>query len=107
MALQGVPIQIEIDVEHFQKQQLVLVRRDTSEKSILPWMGIQQIVLDTLESIQRDMFNKYVSTVWGLYHCDGMFSTGKQIKAKTKWPQFCGRYKSYSCLQIILLLFVR
>ena len=55
---QGIPIRIEIGPRDLGNNQLVVVRRDTSEKTSISIDAVTKTVVDLLETIQVDMFNK-------------------------------------------------
>ena len=54
----GVPIRIELGPKDVEKDQVVLVRRDTAEKIVLPQTGLLDKVLSTLEQIQQNLFER-------------------------------------------------
>jgi len=54
----GVPIRIEIGPRELENNQVVLVRRDTGEKTLLPQEGLLDKIKELLEQIQSDLFNK-------------------------------------------------
>jgi len=56
--LKGVPLRIEIGARDIQNQQMVLIRRDTGEKSTIPWAGAAESIQNMLDTIQKAMFNK-------------------------------------------------
>jgi prolyl-tRNA synthetase len=56
--LKGVPIRIEIGPRDIEKGQAVMVRRDTGEKSFVPFDKIEETVSRTLDDIQVSLFNK-------------------------------------------------
>lgn len=53
--LRGVPVRIEIGPKDIEKNQVVLVRRDTGEKEFVPRSGLADRLRDLLETIQEDM----------------------------------------------------
>merc|ERR1711992_165301 len=55
--LKGVPLRIEIGARDIQNQQMVLIRRDTGEKSTIPWAGAAESIQNMLDTIQNAMFN--------------------------------------------------
>ncbi len=55
---QGVPIRIEFGPKDLEKNQVVLVRRDTSEKSAVSPDGLLERIEQLLEQIQADMFQR-------------------------------------------------
>lgn len=54
----GVPIRIELGPKDVESNQVVLVRRDTGEKTAVPQDGLLERVENLLETIQHDMFQK-------------------------------------------------
>ncbi len=54
----GIPIRIELGPKDVENNQVVLVRRDTNEKMIVPQDGLFERVAALLETIQQDMFNR-------------------------------------------------
>ncbi|KYK37821.1 MAG: proline--tRNA ligase [Theionarchaea archaeon DG-70] len=56
--VKGVPVRIEIGPRDIEKNQVVLVRRDTGEKFSVPIENVQKTVKETLDTIQQDLFNK-------------------------------------------------
>ena len=54
--LRGIPIRIEIGPRDVEQGQVVVVRRDTSEKAPMPIEGLEQKLRELLETIQHDMF---------------------------------------------------
>lgn len=56
--LQGVPLRIELGPRDVKKNQLVLVRRDTSDKQTVPFADVVSRVRDMLETIQTSMYDR-------------------------------------------------
>jgi len=56
--LRGVPLRVEIGPKDIEKQHVLLARRDTRDKSPAPIDGIADTVVQTLEAIQRNMFDR-------------------------------------------------
>jgi len=54
----GVPLRIEIGPREVEKKQLVLVRRDTGEKSITPQEGLKERIEASLEEVQKDLYSR-------------------------------------------------
>ncbi len=54
----GVPIRIEIGPRELENNQVVLVRRDTSEKTLVSQDGLLDRIKGLLEQIQSDLYNK-------------------------------------------------
>ena len=56
--VKGVPIRIELGPRDLENQQAVVVRRDTGEKLFVPRPEIKQKVAETLEAMQKDLFER-------------------------------------------------
>jgi prolyl-tRNA synthetase len=56
--LRGVPLRLEIGPKDLERQQVVLVRRDTREKLPTPVEGLTGRVQDLLETIQQALFDR-------------------------------------------------
>lgn len=56
--LKGVPVRIELGPKDLEKQEVVLVRRDTSEKHSAKIANVKDKVKDLLETMHKDMFEK-------------------------------------------------
>jgi len=56
--LRGVPLRIEIGPRDVQKNQVVLVRRDTREKEFVPISELKNKVLKVLDDIQKNLFER-------------------------------------------------
>lgn len=56
--LKGIPLRIEIGPKDLEKNQVVIVRRDTGEKIFTPEKEIKSKVKETLEQMQKDMLKK-------------------------------------------------
>ncbi len=54
----GIPIRMEIGPKDIEKNQVVLVRRDTGEKSFVSQDGLHRTVRDMLLTIQGDLYKK-------------------------------------------------
>lgn len=55
---QGVPIRVEIGPRDIEKEQAVLVRRDTKKKTIVPIKQAPQMVMELLDDMQKSLFEK-------------------------------------------------
>jgi prolyl-tRNA synthetase len=53
--MRGVPLRLEIGPKDIEKEQVVLVRRDTREKAFVPLAGLAAAVKDRLETLQADL----------------------------------------------------
>ncbi len=58
--MRGVPLRLEIGPKDIEKQQVMLVRRDTREKRPTPMDQLDQVVGTLLEEIQAGMFQRAV-----------------------------------------------
>jgi len=56
--LEGIPLRIEIGPRDLEKNQIVLARRDTSEKQDIKIKNIEKSIKETLETMQKEMFDK-------------------------------------------------
>ena len=56
--MRGVPLRLEIGPKDLEKDQCVLVRRDTREKSFVPLAGLAARAGEILEAMQRDLLER-------------------------------------------------
>ena len=56
--IQGIPTRIEIGPKDIEKNQAVIVRRDTREKIIAPLDDIASVLSQVLEDMQKDMYDR-------------------------------------------------
>ncbi len=56
--LKGVPVRLAIGNRDMENGTIELARRDTREKTSMPFEGIEDVIVDTLEDIQRNIFQK-------------------------------------------------
>jgi prolyl-tRNA synthetase len=56
--MRGVPLRLEIGPKDIEKDQCVLVRRDTHEKAFVPQAGLEADVRARLDAIQRDLLER-------------------------------------------------
>ncbi|MBI2185120.1 MAG: proline--tRNA ligase [Thaumarchaeota archaeon] len=61
--LKGVPLRIEVGPRDLEKDQFMLVRRDTGERKTVPNQGLEESVKSILESIQKALFDKASATL--------------------------------------------
>src|SRR5690625_6469372 len=59
--MKGYPVRIEIGPKDIEKEQVVLVRRDTSEKEFVALQDLNERLPVLLEEIQKNMFEKAVA----------------------------------------------
>jgi prolyl-tRNA synthetase len=58
--MRGVPLRMEIGPKDLEKQQVVLARRDTREKSFVPMEGLGAAVEEMLQTIQQALYDRAV-----------------------------------------------
>jgi prolyl-tRNA synthetase len=56
--MRGVPIRLELGPKDIEKDQCVLVRRDTREKAFVPLAGLHTRVPELLETLQKDLLER-------------------------------------------------
>ncbi len=56
--LKGIPVRLEVGPRDLANKQVVLVRRDTREKQMVPLAGVNEAITELLETIQTDLFAK-------------------------------------------------
>jgi len=56
--LLGVPVRVEVGPKDKEKNQVVLVRRDTGEKAFIPLNEVKTRIRNLLDTIQKDLFNR-------------------------------------------------
>jgi len=56
--LKGVPVRMEVGPKDVQKEQVVLVRRDTRAKDFVPMAELAERVPDLLDTVQRDLYER-------------------------------------------------
>jgi prolyl-tRNA synthetase len=59
--MKGIPIRLEVGPKDIEHEQVVLVRRDSGEKIIVPMGELEIKIPALLEEIQSDLFNKALS----------------------------------------------
>lgn len=103
--LKGVPVRLAIGNRDMENGTIELARRDTREKTSMPFEGIEDVIVDTLEDIQRNIFQKALDfrtantfevNSWDEFtakiedggflsaHWDGSSETEEKIKELTK-----------------------
>ncbi|WP_349409698.1 proline--tRNA ligase [Pseudalkalibacillus sp. SCS-8] len=58
--MKGIPVRLEVGPKDIEKEQVVLVRRDTGEKQFVPMAELDQTLSQLLEDIHQNLFNKAV-----------------------------------------------
>ncbi|MFM1821360.1 MAG: Proline--tRNA ligase [Bacteroidota bacterium] len=56
--LKGVPVRLAIGNRDMENGTIELARRDTREKTSMPFEGIEEVIVDTLEDIQKSIYQK-------------------------------------------------
>ena len=104
--LKGIPVRLAIGPRDLQNNSVELVRRDTLEKKVVPVEGIDTLITDLLDEIQRNMYQKALQfrdqntipvNTWEEFkeviaskggfvsaHWDGTPETEEKIKDETK-----------------------
>ncbi|MEY4308838.1 MAG: Proline--tRNA ligase [Bacteroidota bacterium] len=103
--LKGVPVRLAIGNRDMENGTIELARRDTREKTSMPFEGIEDVIVDTLEDIQRNIYQKALDfrtantfevNSWDEFtakiedggflsaHWDGSSETEEKIKELTK-----------------------
>lgn len=103
--LKGVPIRLAIGNRDMENGTIELARRDTREKTSMPFEGIEDVIVDTLEDIQKSIYQKALDfrtantfevNSWDEFtakiedggflsaHWDGSSETEEKIKELTK-----------------------
>ena len=53
--MRGVPLRLELGPKDIEKNQCVIVRRDTREKQFISLDDVEQSIIKILEAMQKDM----------------------------------------------------
>lgn len=56
--MKGVPVRVEIGPKDIEKNQCVVVRRDTREKAFVPLDGLSEYIEELLVTIHKDMYDR-------------------------------------------------
>ncbi len=56
--LKGIPLRIEVGPKDIEKQQVVVVRRDTGKKEFVPEKGLSKRLAEIIQEMHADMFSK-------------------------------------------------
>ncbi len=91
--LKGIPLRIELGPKDLEKNQAVLVRRDTGEKEFVKIAELNKKVKQSLDKIQKNLFTKAKNFLnKNIVDVDNWNDFLKAIKAK-KIPKafFCGK----------------
>ena len=77
--LKGVPLRIEIGPRDVSRQQVTMVRRDTSERSVVPEADVINETKKLLDAIQSSLFEKASDTLKTAIHDARTYDELKQI----------------------------
>lgn len=72
--MKGIPVRIEMGPRDIEKDQVVLVRRDTGEKEFVPLNELKERLPNVLEEVQQNLYNK------ALAHRDSKTSTATTME---------------------------
>lgn len=56
--MKGVPVRLEIGPKDIENSQVVIVRRDDHEKSVLPMEGLTAAIKDTLNAVHKGLYER-------------------------------------------------
>ena len=56
--MKGVPLRLELGPRDLEAEQVVVVRRDSGVKELLPWTGLPQRLPQLLEQLQEDLYRR-------------------------------------------------
>jgi len=87
--LKGVPLRVEIGPKDLEKKQIVLVRRDTSEKKTVSQGSSVDKIIKELNSISDNMFNKAKKLLNDNIHRVKTVEEAKNLKGIVEFP-WCG-----------------
>ncbi len=87
--LKGVPIRMEIGPRDVEKNQVVIVRRDTSEKIFIEEKNIIEKVDETLKDISKDLYKKAEEILNKNIHRIKTLEKAKDLKGIIELP-WCG-----------------
>lgn len=82
--LKGVPIRLEIGPKDIEKNQVVLVRRDSFEKVTVPIDGVVQVINDMLSDIHKGIYQKALKMREDFTHVAHNFDEFKEILDEKK-----------------------
>lgn len=72
--MKGIPVRIEMGPKDIEKDQVVLVRRDTGEKEFVPMSELENRLTGLLEEVQQNLYDK------ALAHRDNTTTTAKTME---------------------------
>jgi len=95
--MRGVPLRLEIGPKDIEKEQAVLVRRDTREKAFLPLAGLAQAVKEKLDAIQADLLARARKFVADNTTRVGSYDQFKQVMADRRGFLVAGWCEDAAC----------
>ncbi|MBI2874119.1 MAG: hypothetical protein HYY09_03455, partial [Firmicutes bacterium] len=79
--MRGVPVRLEIGPRDVEKNQVVLARRDTGEKSFVPRTDLAAEVRSLLDSVQEGIYRRAAARMVEMTAFSGNFEDFKEIMA--------------------------
>ncbi len=81
--MKGIPLRIELGPKDLEKQQVVLVRRDSGEKLEVSFKDVEKVVKKTLDDVQKSLFENSKKLLLGsLDEADSLDILKEKIKEK-------------------------
>lgn len=93
--LKGAPIRLEIGPKDVAQKQVVVVRRDTGEKRIVPLIEIHAQLTQLIQTVQQDMFKRHSEFVTQHTHEITEYEDFKRLAEQT-----AGFLKAFHCGQV-------
>jgi prolyl-tRNA synthetase len=87
--LKGVPIRVEIGPRDIEKKQIIIVRRDTSEKKSIPLESSVKKIKSELESIAKNLYDKAKKLIKENSHRAETIEEAKKLEGIIELP-WCG-----------------
>jgi len=95
--MRGVPLRLELGPKDIEKDQAVLVRRDTREKAFVPLAGLAQAVREKLDAMQADLLTRARKFVADNTTRVSSYDQFKQIMADTRGFLVAGWCEDAAC----------
>lgn len=95
--MRGVPLRLELGPKDIEKQQCVLVRRDTREKAFLPRSGLPAAVRERLAALQTDLLQRARSFVAANTTRVASYDEFKQVMADKRGFLLAGWCRDAEC----------
>ncbi len=77
--MRGIPVRVELGPKDIAAGQAVIVRRDNREKQIVPLDGLAEKIRETLETMQKDMYERAKAHMGSHIYEAADYETFKQI----------------------------